>query len=122
MIKCDKCGAALTEGETYELHGKVLCEDCYMYETNPPKACDPMAVSTALSMRKQLGQTGTTGLTPLQKQIYGIIEAKGKVTKEELAAQLGLKPEELEQQFAILRHCELIRATKQDGTVYLTKW
>jgi hypothetical protein len=122
MIKCDECGAALNEGETYELHGKVLCEDCYMYETNPPKACDPMAVSTALSLRKRLGQTGTVGLTPLQKQMYGIIEAKGKVTKEELAAQLGLKPEELEQQFAILRHCELIRATKQDGTVYLTKW
>jgi hypothetical protein len=122
MIKCDRCGAALNEGEGYELHGKVLCEDCYMYETNPPKACDPMAVSTALSMRKQLGQTGTTGLTPLQKQIYGIIEAKGKVTKEELAAQVGLKPEELEQQFAILRHCELIRATKEGNKVYLTKW
>jgi hypothetical protein len=122
MIKCDECGAALNEGETYELHGKVLCEDCYMYETNPPKACDPMAVSTALSMRKRLGQTGTTGLTPLQKQIYCIIEEKGKVTKEELAAQVGLKPEELEQQFAILRHCELIRATKEGGKVYLTKW
>ncbi len=122
MIKCDRCGATLNEGETYELNGKVLCEDCYMYETNPPKACDPTAVSTALSMRKQLGQTGTSGLTTLQKHIYCIIEEKGKITKKELAAQVGLKPEELEQQFAILRHCELIRATKQDGTVYLTKW
>jgi hypothetical protein len=122
MIQCDRCGVTLNEGESYDFHGKVLCEDCYIYETNPPKACDPMAVSTALSMRKQLGQSGTSGLTDLQKQIYGVIEEKGKITKEELAAKVGLKPEELEQQFAILRHCELIRATKEGDKVYFTKW
>jgi hypothetical protein len=122
MIQCDRCGETLNEGEGYELHGKILCEDCYMYETNPPKACDPMAVSSALSMRKQLGQSGTSGLTELQKQIYRVIEEKGKITKEEVAATVGVKPEELEQQFAILRHCELIRATKEGAKVYLTKW
>jgi hypothetical protein len=121
-VQCDRCKVILKEGEGYDFHGKVLCEDCYMYETNPPKACDPMAVSSALSMRKQLGQTGTTGLTELQKQIYRVIEEKGKITKEEIAKIFGLKLEELEQQFAILRHCELIRATKEGENVYLTKW
>ncbi|MCW4046983.1 MAG: hypothetical protein NWE99_05400 [Candidatus Bathyarchaeota archaeon] len=121
-MQCDRCRISLNDGEGYDFHGKVLCEDCYMYETNPPKACDPTAVSSALSMRKQLGQSGTEGLTELQKQIYSIIEAKGKITKEELAAQLGLKLEELEQQFAILRHCELVRAAKEGDKVYLTKW
>jgi len=35
---------------------------------------------------------------------------------------VNLKPEELEQQFAVLRHCELVRAFKEGGKVYLTKW
>lgn len=119
---CNRCGLVLKNNETYELNEKTLCEDCYMYETNPPKACDPMAVSSALSVRKQLGQAGTAGLTELQKQIYSIIEQRGKITKEELLKMVNVKPEELERQFALLRHCELIRAFKEGDTVYLIKW
>ena len=93
-----------------------------MYLTNPPKACDPTAVAAALKLREQLGQTGSSGLTPLQKQIYDLIAEKGKVTREELVAVLKIKPGELEQQFAVLRHCELIRATKEGDKTYLIKW
>jgi hypothetical protein len=121
-MQCKRCGLILKQGETYDFHAKVLCEDCYIYETNPPKACDPMAVATALSIRKQLGQSGTSGLTGLQRQIYSIIEQRGKVTREELLEIFGVKPEELERQFAILRHCELIRGFKEGEQVYLTKW
>ena len=121
-MNCEHCGLPLKEGETYDFHGKVLCEDCYIYLTNPPKACDPMAVAAALSVRKQLGQSGTSGLTALQKQIYRAIEEKGKTTREELLTVVKIKPEELEQQFAILRHCELIRAFKEGDKTYLTKW
>jgi hypothetical protein len=121
-MQCDRCCINLKEGETYNFHGKILCEDCYFYETNPPKACDPMAVSTALSIRKQMGQTGINGLIDLQKTIYKTIEAHGKITREELSKNLNLKIEEIDQQFAILRHCELIRATKEGNRVYLTKW
>jgi len=121
-MKCEHCGMLLKEGESYDFHGKILCEDCYMYETNPPKACDPMAVSTALSIRKQSGQSGIAGLTELQKRIYSEIEKKGKITREELLMTVNIKPEELDQEFAILRHCELIRALKEGNKVYLTKW
>ena len=121
-MQCERCGLLLKEGESYDFHGKVLCEDCYIYESNPPKACDPMAVAAALAIRKQLGQTGTTGLTELQQQICGVIEQKGKITKDELLKILDIKPEELEQQFAILRHCELIRGFKEGDKIYLTKW
>jgi hypothetical protein len=121
-MQCERCGLLLKEGETYDFHGKILCEDCYIYLTNPPKACDPMAVASALSVRKQLGQSGTSGLTELQKRICSIIEERGKITKEELLTIVDLKPEELEQQFAILRHCELIRAFKEGDKTYLTKW
>ena len=76
-MKCDRCGSFLKENENYDFHGKVLCEDCYFYETNPPKACDPLAVASALSVRKQLGQSGASGLTDLQEKIYRTIE-KGK--------------------------------------------
>jgi hypothetical protein len=121
-MKCERCGSFLKEGESYDFHGKTLCEDCYMYETNPPKACDPMAVSTALSTRKQSGQSGIAGLSELQKRIFNEIGKKGKITKEELLVIVNIKPEELEQEFAILRHCELIRAFKEGNRIYLTKW
>jgi len=121
-MDCQRCKSSLNEGESYNLHGKVLCEDCYMYETNPPKACDPMAVSSALSVRKQLGQSGSSGLTELQQKIYTTIEKYGKITKEDLVKTLNVKPEQLEQEFAFFRHCELLRAFREDGKIYFTKW
>ncbi|NLE05602.1 MAG: hypothetical protein GX638_12490 [Crenarchaeota archaeon] len=119
---CSRCGCLLDEGEGYDYNGKILCEDCYMYLTNPPKTCDPMAVASALSSRKKLGQSGTEGLTELQKKIYNIIAQKGKVTMQELIALTGLKAEEMEAQFAILRHCELVKGQKEGSIVYLTTW
>ena len=121
-MECERCKSLLKEGETYDLHGKVLCEDCYMYETNPPKACDPMAVASALSVRKQLGQTGCSDLTELQQEIFNTIEKYGKITKEELIKILNIKPEQLEQEFAFFRHCELLRAYREEGKIYFTKW
>ena len=121
-MQCERCGLLLKEGETYDFHGKVMCEDCYIYVTNPPKACDPTAVASALSIRKRLGQSGTAGLTEMQQRIYSLIAERGKITKEDLLTIVGLRPEELEQQFAVLRHCELVRALKEDDKVYMTKW
>ena len=121
-MQCDRCGLDLKEGEDYDLNGKYLCEDCYMYETNPPKACDPMAVSSALSVRKQLGQSGSSDLTELQQKIYNTVEKYGRITKEDLIKTLNLKPEQLEQEFAFFRHCELLRAFREDGKIYFTKW
>ena len=121
-MECERCKASLKEGETYNLHGQVFCEDCFMYETNPPKACDPMAVASALSVRKQLGQSGSSGLTELQQKIYNTVEKYSKITKEDLIKTLNVKPEQLEQEFAFFRHCELLRAFRQDSKIYFTKW
>ena len=121
-MQCNRCKLELKEPDAYSLHGKTLCEDCYMYETNPPKACDPLAVASATSIRKEMGQAGTAGLTALQKQIYDLIAEKQQITKEDLQKIVGVKPEELESEFAILRHCELVRAFKEGSKVYLTKW
>jgi predicted HTH transcriptional regulator len=93
-----------------------------MYETNPLKACDPVAVASALSLRNHMGQTGNTGLSELQQKIYQIIEKHGKITKDGILKILNLKSEELEQQFATLRHCELVRAFKEGDKIYFIKW
>jgi hypothetical protein len=121
-MQCERCGLPLQEADKYDFHGKAFCEDCYMYITNPPKACDPLAVASALSVRKQLGQTGASGLTELQTKIYRLVEERGKITKQELLDVVKISPEELEQQFAFFRHCELIRAFREGDKVYFTKW
>ena len=47
---------------------KMLCEDCCFDLMNPPKTCDPTAVSSTLNVRKELGQKGTEGLSELQRK------------------------------------------------------
>ena len=121
-MKCEFCGTVLKEDDNYDFYGKVLCEDCYFYKPNPPKACDPLAVASALSVRKQLGQSGASGLRDIQEKIYRIIEERGKNSKEELLSPAKIKPEELERQFAVLRQCELVRAFREGEKVYFTKW
>ncbi|MCW4017938.1 MAG: hypothetical protein NWF00_04575 [Candidatus Bathyarchaeota archaeon] len=123
MTSCSSCGCDLTEEDAIEFHGKILCEDCYIEESNPPKPCDPLAVASAVTLRKQLGQTGEQGLSEQQKKIYHHIMREGKTTMAEIAAALGLMPDVLESEFTVLRHCELIRAHREEnGKVYITLW
>ena len=56
------------ENHVNHFQGKLLCEDCCFELMNPPKVCDPLAVSSTLSVRKQLGQTGTEGLLSCKKR------------------------------------------------------
>jgi len=121
-VQCKRCKAAISAEDSYDYHGQTLCEDCYIYFLNPPKACDPTAVAGALTARKQQGQFGTDGLTELQKKIYQTIKEKEKITREELLAAVGIPPHELERQLAVLRHCEMIRAFKDRDRIYLTRW
>jgi len=77
------------------------CVKIVIYESNPHKVSDPIAVAAALSVRKQLGESGTTGLTELCNEFYSMINQKGKTIKHELL-KLNIKSEELERQFAII--------------------
>lgn len=89
---------------------------------NPPKTCDPTATSSTQNVRKELGQTGTEGLSELQKKIYNFVVERGQISREDLIAALQLSPAAFERDFSVLRHCELLRGFKQDGTVYFTKY
>jgi DNA-binding transcriptional ArsR family regulator len=61
-------------------------------------------------------------LSVLQKKIYETVAERGKISREELTSYLSLAPEALEREFAVLRHCELLRAFKEGGVVYFAKF
>jgi late competence protein required for DNA uptake (superfamily II DNA/RNA helicase) len=121
-MKCERCGAEIAENEVTTYQGKTLCEDCCFDLMNPPKTCDPTAVSSTLMVRKQLGQTGTEGLSELQKKIYNLVIERGSISREDLMATLQLSPSVFEREFSVLRHCELLRGYKEGNTVYFTKY
>jgi hypothetical protein len=117
---CAKCREEIPAGDEMQLHGQTVCEDCFIIAVQPPKTCDVAAVQSAVTHRKQAGQTGTEGLTELQKKIYEFVKEKGKVTRPEIAERFDLKDWELERNFAVLRHCELLKGTKEGKTIYIT--
>jgi hypothetical protein len=84
-----------------------------------PVTCDVGAVHAAKASRELQGQTGTQGLAPLQIKMYDYIKEKGKATREETAEYMNIPWEDLETQFTVLRHCELMRAFKEGDKVYL---
>jgi recombinational DNA repair protein (RecF pathway) len=118
-VKCSRCGREVSMDDSYQHLGKTLCEDCYIDIRYPAKACDPWAVYSATKSRETLGLKGTEGLTDLQQVIYEFIRGKGKVTREQLIDNFELAEAELQTQLAILRHCELIKGSKEDGRIYL---
>lgn len=121
-MECSRCAVSVADDDMYDYYGQKVCENCYMYLLNPPKSCDPTAVTAAVTSRKQAGQTGTEGLTALQQKICEIVSEKGKITRRDLCQQLDLPDTEIEAQLAVLRHCELIRGFKDKDLVYLTTW
>ena len=51
-MQCERCKSLIPEGEQMELHGQILCEDCYMDLLSPPRICDPWAVHSAMNFLK----------------------------------------------------------------------
>jgi hypothetical protein len=121
-MNCERCGCELREEDLVVYQNKHVCEDCCFDMMNPPKACDPTAVSSTLNVRKELGQKGTEGLSELQRKMYELVIERGQISREALMATLQLSPAVLEREFAVLRHCELLKGFKQDGTVFFTKY
>jgi late competence protein required for DNA uptake (superfamily II DNA/RNA helicase) len=121
-LKCERCQTELPENESASYQGKLLCEDCCFDLMSPPKTCDPTAVSPTLNVRRELGQKGTEGLSELQRKIYNLVVERRRISKENLIAALALTPAVFEREFAVLRHCELLRGFKEDGMVYFAKY
>lgn len=119
-MMCDKCGDEIQAGDERELHGRTLCEDCYMDTLSPAKTCDPWAVHSAKSFMKQGG--GALQLNPVQRKILEILKDTGGVEPKELAEMLQIRPADLERELAALRHMEKIRAAMVGGSKVIRLW
>jgi transcription initiation factor IIE alpha subunit len=115
-FQCSKCGKTLEKNECYGHQGKVFCEDCYMDILSPPKACDPWAVHSAKTFLR--GKDKLSTLTPLQLKIVDYIRGKGEATIEEMVENLNLAEEVLRREFAVLRHMEILKATKKGDKIF----
>jgi len=120
MIKCQKRGREISSGDGFNYGGHILCEDCYFKSAHRVQTCDPLAVRSAQRFRKASGLEAAQGLTEQQSAIYEFIKSKGKVTVAQLYTKFRLSPQELENQIAVLRHCELVKGQKEGKEIYLT--
>jgi hypothetical protein len=118
-LKCNRCGRDIAEDESYTHLGETLCDDCYMDIRAPVKSCDPWAVYSA---KRTLENAGPEGLTSLQQSIYAFVKNKGKVTTEEIIKEFSLSPRDMQNQFATLRHCELIKGHKENGKIFIVPY
>jgi predicted transcriptional regulator len=82
---------------------------------SPPKACDPWAVHSAKTFLQ--GKDKFYALTPLQRNIVNYLEGKGEATMEEMTENLKLTEEALRREFAVLRHMEILKATKKENKI-----
>ena len=83
---------------------------------SPPRACDPWAVHSAQTFLK--GKDRLSTLTPLQNKIVDYIKEKGGATMEELIENLKLTEKEIRREFAVLRHMEILKATKKGDKMF----
>ena len=116
LIQCAKCGKKIEKQQSYEGQGSLFCEDCYMDILSPPKACDPWTVHSAQTSLK--GKDKLSTLTPLQLSIVNYIKKKEGATLEEMIENLNLTEEELRREFAVLRHMEILKATKKGEKIF----
>ena len=119
LVKCHVCRGELEREDVIEEESKILCEDCYIDSHHKIQACDPWAVRSKKIFRAEAGFEGTEGLTELQKAIYEFIVSSGGVKKEEIAQKFSISLLETENQFALLRHCELVKGQKRVDGIYL---
>lgn len=118
-IICENCGESIPIKWTFEVSGRIICEDCYMDRNPTIQVCDPLAVHSAKTIRKLSGQKGTDGLTELQKQIFDFVQSKKQVEYDELLQIFNLSTKEFENQFVVLRHCELLKGKKIDDNIFI---
>lgn len=115
MPKCQVCNAEYDQDDEYEYAGKLVCEDCYLDAVSKPKTCDPWATYSATRTDGQ-----DAPLTENQQRILDLLTEKGALPKAAIRAKLDLSEDELDREFATLRHMERARGCKVGEQVCLT--
>lgn len=118
-IKCQLCGCEISKENSHIFKGATLCEDCHMEETHPVQTCDPKAVYSAKILDQEDKPSGKDTLDDQQKALYRFVTDKGKVTLQEICAELNLSPVRAQNQIAILRHLELVKGKKEGDKTYI---
>lgn len=121
-VKCQNCGKELAEDDVFAAGGKTLCEDCYIVVGQRIRVCDPWGERSKMVFRESHDLKGTDGLTDLQKEIYEFVKIRGKVTGQEMIERFKQSPADLENQFALLRHCQLLKGKREGDQVYIVLW
>jgi ClpP class serine protease len=119
-MQCERCKAVIAEGEEKELHGQILCEDCYMDLLSPAKACDPWAVYSAKTFLKEQGTEAQ--LNQLQKKILELLYKEGAIEAGKLPERLQAKEADIERELASLRHMEKVRGELRNGKRMVRLW
>jgi hypothetical protein len=119
-MQCGRCNIVITEGEEKELHGQVLCEDCYLDFLSPIKGCDPWAVYSARKFIKQQGHEPQ--LNRLQKEILEFLHKMGPIELGKLIENLQAKDADIERELASLHHMEKVRGELRDGKRLVRLW
>ncbi len=119
-MKCDRCHAAIPDGEQAEHNGQMLCEDCYMDVLSPARACDPWAVHSAKRFEESAGKPSQ--INENQKKILHALETTGGVELPELSRRTGLQSAVLEREMAALRHMEKLRAEMRGDRKVICLW
>lgn len=119
-MKCDRCKNNIEEGDERKLHGRMLCEDCYIDMLSPAKVCDPWAVYSAKSFSKD--DESSVAVTETQSKILQILKETGGTAPEILSERLKITPSDLEREIATLRHMEKVKGELRKGKKILRPW
>jgi hypothetical protein len=109
MPRCTRCQAECDETELRDFSEQRLCEDCYIDNVELSKTCDPWAVHSA----KNLVASQGLRLTPGQEKLLELVKAEKEIGFPEAAQRLELTEKQLQEDFTVLRHMELLRAAKK---------
>jgi len=120
VMQCKRCKSVIPEGEEMELHGQVLCEDCYTDLLSPLRACDPWAVHSARTFLENRREG--IELNPIQQKILEILRNDGPQEPVNLCERLQIKETDLERDIATLRHMEKIRGKLKGGKKLIRLW
>ncbi len=117
--KCQSCECEISLEESCFLDDLVLCDDCYLERSHRVKTCNPLATYSAKRFQDLDGLEATERLNDIQKAIYELIKSQGRTTVQELFSRFKLSQVETENQIAILRHLELVKAKKEQNKIYI---
>jgi len=119
-MKCQKCNSNVSEMNSHDHYGQILCDDCYMDALSPARSCDPWSVHSA----KRLEASGGHGLplNEIQERIVRFLKDVGEAEHATICQQLRIEPGTLQREIAALRHMERVRGKPKDGKVVLCLW